>query len=99
MTRLVSALVALGISLGLTITAADPIMDFYTWAAMRLDSIGAAERERQQDIQDLVCEAENLSPCPTVPRWTPVEQQVEEMSPPVMPATTTTTLATPVTLL
>lgn len=100
MTRIVESMVALLILAGVTVVAADPVLNAGAWAIDQLDHIGAQERARQQQIQDVVCEANHITPCPTIPPWVPAAEQIRQMSPPVAvpPTTTSTTLLPPVTL-
>jgi len=51
-----------------TLVAVEPVMVFYDWADHSLSEIRAHEEHRQNDIQQLVCEANGTpqAACPVV---------------------------------
>lgn len=73
MTRLVSALVALGIFAGTALVADPAILAAGDAAIERLDQLGAQERRRQADVRSWVCEAFPDDCPPPVEPWPGVE--------------------------
>jgi len=62
-------LVALAVAGGLSIAAAEPMLDASSWAITELNQIGRSERARQAQVRTVACQASPEGCPPPVPAW------------------------------